>query len=194
MRQQSGVSLVSLLLIVATLIAGAVWWKREQSAKQKAVALAEYTLQAEQRRASERKVAEEARLAEEKAEADNRHQADQLRAETEKAFLALADATAKFNDGVKLAKSTARIALSSPVAALQKIMRETETLAVPTCFAAPQRKLVEGMAKYIDAFLLFMSDPKLGEFKAILKMDDGARLIADVESELDTCKRAVNQG
>lgn len=192
MRRQNGISLLAILLMVAVVVSAAVWWKREQTAKQRVIAATERALQDEQRISKERKAAEAELLAEQQALAAKARQTEQLKIETENAIAALAAVTTKFNDGVKLAKSTARIALSSPVAALQNIMRETESVAATPCTAMPKRKLVEGMNKYIDAFMLFMSDPKLGEFKAILKMDEGARLIADVDSELSVCKRFPN--
>lgn len=66
--------------------------------------------------------------------------------------------TRRWDDAEKLASTTSRIALSTPVSELQSIKRDTEAAVVPPCLAKSKSELVASMDGVIDAYLTFMGD------------------------------------
>lgn len=68
----------------------------------------------------------------------------------------LGDAMGRFGDAVILAGSTGRGALSGPVADLQEIAQETDSLVVPACLEKAKFSMVKGMESGVMAFILFM--------------------------------------
>jgi hypothetical protein len=70
----------------------------------------------------------------------------------------LQDITQKWNDAVKIASSTSRIALSQPVAKLQEIRREAEMVKVPGRMTDCYGHLLKHMYLTIESFLSFMQD------------------------------------
>lgn len=64
----------------------------------------------------------------------------------------------RWDDTEKLASTTSRIALSTPVSELQSIKRDTEAAVVPACLSKLKSELVASMDAVIDAYLLFMGD------------------------------------
>jgi len=70
----------------------------------------------------------------------------------------LQDITQKWNDAVKIASSTSRIALSQPVAKLQEIRREAEMIEVPGRMKDCYGHLLKHMYLTIESFLSFMQN------------------------------------
>lgn len=64
----------------------------------------------------------------------------------------------RFQDADKLAGSTARIALSGPIAQLQEIKREASDLDAPNCALEVKERLIRYMENTIDSYLTFMAD------------------------------------
>ena len=64
----------------------------------------------------------------------------------------------RWDDANKLASTTSRIALATPVAELQEIKREANSLSVPACLSKAKADLVSSMNATIDAYLTFMGD------------------------------------
>lgn len=59
-------------------------------------------------------------------------------------------------DAERLAMSTSRIALASPAASMQALLREAEALTTPPCLNTARQSLVELLSKSSDAILKFM--------------------------------------
>lgn len=66
-------------------------------------------------------------------------------------------------DTVKVAGATSRIALSGPVAQLQRIRRDTQSAHWPQCSEQAKRHLVQMMDDQIEGFLGFMRDERTYE-------------------------------
>jgi hypothetical protein len=67
-------------------------------------------------------------------------------------------AAAAWGDADAIASRTARIALATPVAELQKIKRTTELLVAPKCLMKAKLALITSMEASINAYLGFMAD------------------------------------
>lgn len=63
-----------------------------------------------------------------------------------------------FNDAFDIAERTSRIALSGPIAEIQKIKRETETIEVPTCLEPAKHELLLSMDTALNGFLAFLAE------------------------------------
>lgn len=132
-----------------------------------------------QKREAER-IALEKRLAEEKAEKDV------LIASNKELDAVLA----RWDDAVKLAGTTGRIALATPVATLQGIRREAEALVVPPCMDQAKGQLVVSMQGTIDGFIAFMrNDAKLGDVFAQEKFSEAATNFAAFEESRANCSQ-----
>ena len=124
----------------------------------------------------------------EQAQLEKQRQFDARKMEYEKAKMSLAGIYARWNDTLKLADTTARIALAGPVGNMQGIKRETESLMVPACLVEPKNKMAEGMNKMIDGFIQFMGDATLGKFHAQERFREGLVLFAEYEEGVTACK------
>jgi Tfp pilus assembly protein PilE len=93
----------------------------------------------------------------------------------------------RFDDTTTLANSTARIALAQPVATLQRIKRETESIEVPSCLEGSKGSLVSAMNDYITGYLAFMT--YRGQ-----QAEDAAKLhFANASTHLQNSKTRVNR-
>lgn len=72
----------------------------------------------------------------------------------------LAKIERRWNDGIQLAATTPKIALSSPVGNLQAIRRDLEDLTVNECLRDAKTLLIEHMNLAIEGFFAFMRDEK----------------------------------
>jgi hypothetical protein len=63
-----------------------------------------------------------------------------------------------FNDAFDIAKRTSRIALSGPIAEIQKIKRDTEEIQVPACLEPAKRELMTSIEKSLDGFQAFLAE------------------------------------
>lgn len=109
------------------------------------------------------------------------------RTELEKSLAQLNGHYARWKDGVRLADSTARIALPSQVAQLQEIRRSVAAVAVSPCMEQPKQALEAGMNKVIDGFVAFMGDANLGKYLAAAAFEDGAPRFAEYERGASSC-------
>lgn len=167
-RQQGSVWIIFLVLILG--VAGA-WQFSEYKTRNAQKATAEQAREAE-------RAALERRLADEKAQKD-------VLTVSSKAVDAL---LARWDDAVKLAGTTSRIALPTQVAALQDIRRDASALTVPPCMDPAKVHLVNSMQATIDAFMAFMrNDMKLGEVFAQEKFDEARIAFAAFKDSRLSC-------
>lgn len=183
-NKQRGFNVLLVLAALIALLVGAGFWKHQQ---QKAAELAtaqqrqaEANQQAEadrQRKIAAEKVAFEAQLA-----TENRKSA------FDNAIAALNAQYMKWQDASRLAGTTARIALSQPVANLQAIKQETSALQVPGCLGAARIRLIGGMDLTIEGFMKFMVDKKSGEVSSGIYFDLAKVAFSDFESSAKSCR------
>lgn len=153
----------SVWVILLVLIAGVVgaWQYNGYKQEKKRVAKQE----AAQQQAAVEKAAEVSRREQERSQLEKRlaeakQQSDALTA-TNKSLDAL---IGRWQDTVKVAGTTSRIALSGPVTAMQGLRREAEQLTVSPCMDQAKGHLVQHMGGTIEGFLVFMrNELKLGD-------------------------------
>lgn len=75
----------------------------------------------------------------------------------DKGIQELSAVVTRWDDGLKLASSTGRIALSAPVAQLQAARRDLDAVVVGECLKPAKEELKQHMDSMIDAFLAFMA-------------------------------------
>lgn len=88
----------------------------------------------------------------------------------------------EFNDTMKLASSTARIALSPVVKDLQRIRRDIANIQAPDCAREANDLLIDGMDGVINAFMLFMADAS--NITVAQEMDWGLRSMTSALEQL----------
>lgn len=180
MKNEKGISLLTLLVAIAIAIGAAIWWKesRDASLKEQAIAAkAQQEAQEEKQRQLERQ----------KQEFQAQVEKERNKNEFDKSISELNSIYARWNDALKLADSTARIALSGPVGKLQEIKREAESLMVPACLVEPKKKMIEGMNKMVDGFMQFMGDADIGKILARVSFEDGRKLFVEYETGSAAC-------
>src|SRR5579871_1408916 len=69
----------------------------------------------------------------------------------------LAQFATEWDDALKLAASTSRIALASPVSQLQRIRRDVQAQTWPDCATKAKELLVASMSATVDGYLAFMA-------------------------------------
>lgn len=89
----------------------------------------------------------------------------------------------EWDDADRLAASTARIALSAPVARLQEIRRRAELLSLSRCSTATLPDLLGFMDRKIDTYMLFMT-----ETNDLLRREPMDRLTAEANRRLSSFK------
>ena len=114
---------------------------------------------------------------------------EQARSELEKSIVALRSQHRRWKDAARLADSTARIALATPVAQLQEISRATTDLLVPPCIEPAKKSLTDAMSLTIDGFMLFMQDANIGKTLASLKSDAAAPHFTAYEQGMAECAK-----
>ena len=108
--------------------------------------------------AAERAALAASKAAEEAAQVANTAAKQKRDAEVADAAMRVQRMSLRLTEAVRLASSTARVALSGPVASLQALHREVLDMNVPECFAESKEHLGASAGLYVDAFLAFMSD------------------------------------
>lgn len=172
-KQQEG-SVWLILLILAAVVIGSWQYSEYRSETKKRMA---EEISAQQKREADR-IALEQRLEEEKAQKD-------ALATTNKTLDAI---LMKWDDAVKLAGNTSRIALSTTVATLQDIRREAAGLTVSPCMDQAKAQLVESMQSTIDGFIVFMrNELKLGDVMSQDKFKDAASSFAAFKTGRSAC-------
>lgn len=180
---RAGVSLKRPLIAVVVVVAAIVGWQWNVTANKERLA-------AEARIAAEAAARDAARVREE-AEFAERQRAEENRRAVDKAVSAIAGQRGKWNDASTLASSTARIALSGPVASLQALRRETHAMIVPPCLDHAKAALVSGMDKEIEGFVIFMQNPaQLGDLLARVPFSEAKELFGSYDTGLAECEGA----
>jgi hypothetical protein len=90
----------------------------------------------------------------------------------------------RWQDAVKVAASTSRIALPGPVATLQSIRRETASLSLEGCPSRAREKLIEHMDRTIDSMLAFMRN---NESESTRLTNEAGDLAGEAAAYLQAC-------
>lgn len=178
-KQQRGYVVWVVLLVLLGMMVGAWQYNRirtenrlqaQQAAEQKAL---------DQRKEVERKELER-RVAEEKQQRDVLSVSHKV----------VEDTLSRWDDAVKVASTSSRIALPAPVGVLQAIRRDAEQLSVPPCMDQAKAQLVLSMESTIKGFLVFMrNELKLGEVLAQADFDEAAKHMADFKTSRSACPK-----
>lgn len=152
---QRGVSLWMVLAGIALVLIGSWQYSKHREVKRANKAGAEAIAQKEaneDRLAAERKAVEGRQI-----EAKKRQDALQV------SLRAVDDLLARWVDAMRVAGSTSRVALATPVGVLQSIKREAEQLTVPPCLDGGKTELVKAMEASVEGYLIFMrNEAQLG--------------------------------
>lgn len=165
-QEKRGPNWLVVLLVVSALALGGAWWKNKR----------------------DRRADQERQQAEQRAEFEQQQAREKGRHEAERAFASLDRLYTRWRDGVRLADTTARIALAQPVQSLQTIHRETQDLLVPECLRAPKARLTAGMATVINGMLGFMSDRDYGRIVAGAAFAEAKFAFDDYERGSEQCR------
>jgi type II secretory pathway pseudopilin PulG len=176
MRQRGYVLWVVLAVLLAAVL-GSWQYSKVRS---------ERRLQAQQ--AAEAKALDDRREAERKETERRVAQEKEQRDALTTSLKAADDLLVRWDDAVKLASTSARVALSGPVSALQSIRRDAEQLTVPPCLDQARPILVQSMGNTIDGFLAFMrNELKLGDVLARGYLEDAAKQMATFKEGRAAC-------
>jgi hypothetical protein len=181
---QCGHALWILLIGVALLVAGA--WKYNESRKDAAAAAALASKRAQEQ-------AEKSRVDAERVAMDRRVAAErQQRDSYTRALQQFDDAAGRWDDAVKVANTTSRIALSGPVAKLQELHRDAEKLTAPPCLDEGKLALVNSMDHTVNGFLIFMrNELKIGDSLARSDFEQAARDMQAYKDQRAACPATV---
>ncbi len=145
---QRGYVVWVVLLALAVAVIGA--WRYSEHRSRERVAAQQAQEEAEKR-------AQQARVDEERKVLEQRKAQEQAQKDALASSLKAMDTlVARWDDAVKVASTTGRIALSGPVATLQAIKRDTEGVTVPPCLDAGKAGLLRSMSSTEKGFLTFM--------------------------------------
>ena len=189
-RQQQGRILVIVLIVAALGVAFSIY--RVESNKSAKVKEEQQVAAVEAERVRT-ELAEKDKLAKQELAATVQRLAAEKKTDALLSTLrAVDDVYAKWQDALKVADSTGRMALAAPVAALQALRREAEALTVPPCLDAGKLALVSGMTDAVDGYLVFMQNPaKLGEALGIAKFEEAAPKLAVFKAARADCPTAA---
>lgn len=178
-RFQRGYVLWLILVLMVVLVGGS--WKYSQMRQQERRDKEQAAAKAQDERLQAERKEVEARAAQEK-----QRQRDALSA----SLKAVDDVLVRWDDAVKVAGTTSRIALSQPVAALQGLRRDAEQLTVPPCLDEGKVQLVQAMDKAVEGFLVFMrNELKLGDTLARVEFDTSATHMAAFKAARAACPK-----
>jgi len=95
----------------------------------------------------------------------------------------------KYKDAFNVALSAPKIALTGPIAELQKLRREIEALNVPTCAQQAHKYLLASLQKNEEAFMNFQS----GKDQALIKSDlaEGSALLKSYRTEIANVQKCA---
>lgn len=120
-------------------------------------------------------------MAAQRAAADKRLEDERF----DKDFANLQTKMDQWQDALKVAVSTGRIALAGPVSTMQSIRRETAGMVLGGCLSRAKDKLVGHMDKYIDSMLAFMAQH---EKESTELSSEAAELIDQAAGHVEACK------
>lgn len=163
-KSASGRILLVILLLVVFGVGASIY-----SAQSKKSA----RLQEEQRIAAQ----EKARVQAERQELEHRQVQKKAQNDALKSSLKVVDGlVVRWDDAVKVALTSGRIALPGPVGILQATRREAEELTVPPCLDEAKAHLVKGMNSTVEGFLVFMrNELKIGDTLAQIHFEESAK-------------------
>lgn len=181
-RQRGSVWVV--LLVLFAIVVGA-WQYNGYKAEKKRVALE----QAAQQQAAAAKLEEEGRREQERLQLEKRlAEAQQARDALTAANKSVDDLIGRWEDAVKIAGTTGRIALSGPVSAMQALRRDAEQITVSPCMDQAKGHLVKHMGSTIEAFLVFMrNEMKIGDTLAGIYFDSARKELAEFRTARAAC-------
>lgn len=171
---QRGFSLWVILLAIAILVLGSWQYSKSRSKQARTKVSAEAVAQNEDPATAERKAIEKQqdenedratveRKAIEKRQAEAKKQQDALQV----SLRTVDDLLSRWDDAVRVAGSTSRMSLATPVGMLQAMKREAEQLTVPPCLDSGKAELVKAMEASVEGYLAFMrNEAKLGDMLA----------------------------
>lgn len=173
-----GGSVWVILLVLCAIVIGS-WQYSEHKAEKKRIA-AEAIAKAEQQKRDAERAELEKRLAQEK------QQQDALTASNK----ALDTLLSRWDDAIKVAGTTGRIALAGPVSTLQGIRREAEAMTVSPCMDPAKALMVASMQHSIDGFITFMrNEMKIGDTLAKIDFDEAAKKLAEFKVARGGCSK-----
>lgn len=142
-------------------------------------------LQEEQRIAAQ----ENARAQAERQELERRQAQEKAQNDALKSSLKTVDnLAARWDDAVKVALTSGRIALPGPVGILQSTRREAEQLTVPPCMDEAKVQLVKSMNSTIEGFLVFMrNELKIGDALAQIHFEESSKQMRAFKEGRSAC-------
>ena len=142
-------------------------------------------LQEEQRIAAQ----ENARAQAERQELERRQAQEKAQNDALKSSLKTVDSlAARWDDAVKVALTSGRIALPGPVGILQSTRREAEQLTVPLCLDEAKAQLVKSMNSTIEGFLVFMrNELKIGDALAQIHFEASSKQMRAFKEGRSAC-------
>ena len=153
--KQRGFSLWLILAALVLVLVGSWQYSKHRDARRAA--------QANAQTVAEQKAAEDYAAKERKAIEQRQVAAKQKQDVLKVSLQAVDDLLGRWEDAMKVAGSTARMALSTPVGVLQSIKREAEQLTVPPCLDGGKTELVKAMEASVEGYLIFMrNEAQLG--------------------------------
>lgn len=181
--RQNGSVWVILLTLLAAVIGA--WQYSEYKTDQKRIArVAAQQQQEVAQKQAEQQRRETERQQLEKRIAEEQQQRDALTAVNK----TLDDLIGRWNDAVKVAGTTGRIALSGPVATLQNLRREADLLTVSPCMDHAKGLLVQNMSSTIEGFLAFMrNELKIGDRLSQIHFDEAETHMAAFKIARTNC-------
>lgn len=189
-NNQTGFGVLHVIAIIVILLIGAAVWKQHLKNEKDVTRIAEVE-QRKQADAAKATAAEnQKKLEAEKRAFEEKSNKEATKSEYEKSIAALGAIHARWIDTVKLAESTSRVALSTPLASLQQIKRDTDSLLVPDCYTAKKTALVAHMESTIEAFIAFLSNSgDLGTQLARIHFESASKHLNDYVTMPDTCPK-----
>jgi len=148
---QRGIGFIQVILLLALITAAAVGYRVYESNKRKTEIALQELLKKQQA------AAEVARLEAQQREESAR--AAELARQTAEHRAKITSILNKWDDAIKLAGMTSRIALAQPLSQMQSVRRELDELRINSCFDGATRKVVSGMNDAIFAFEMFVRFP-----------------------------------
>ncbi|MBN1535229.1 MAG: zinc ribbon domain-containing protein [Anaerolineales bacterium] len=110
------------------------------------------------------------------------------KSDVDRAMADLRDIQLRWGDAIDIANSTPRIALSSPVANLQEIRRETQKVEVPHCMEELKTIYIDAMDYYIQGYMEFMQDADSTLAGEYIGMGNVAALkVVEMIKEIEAC-------
>lgn len=189
-NKQEGFGFLHVLAIILAVVIGGAVWKQHTKNEQSAARIAEIERNTKAEAERQAVIENQKKLDAEKLAFNEKVAREATKSEYEKSMATLVSLHSRWIDAVKLADSTSRVALATPLANLQQIKRDTEALMVPDCYTAKKKSLVAHMDATIDGFIAFMQNQVgLGERFARMHFEEATKHLGDYTSSTATCPK-----